>query len=342
MDAANMLKPALARGDLRAIGATTLDEYRKHIEKDAALARRFQPVLVDQPTVEATIAILRGLKERYEVHHGIRIRDAALIARSDAEQPLHHRALPAGQGDRPGGRGGQQDQDGDRQHAVPDRPAGTPPDAAAHRGTGAQARARRRLQGAPRRALARGGRALRAAGWRCGPSGCARRRSSRASARSRRSSRSCARARSRRAGRATSARPPRSCTAASRRWRRRSPRRAPSLRACRARRAATSRKRSPRKTSPPSSPSGRGSPSRKMLESEMQKLLRMEDELRKRVVGQDDALVAVANAVRRSRAGLWRRTAPDRLLHLPRADGRRQDGDWRGRSRTSCSTTSGR
>jgi ATP-dependent Clp protease ATP-binding subunit ClpB len=80
MDAANMLKPALARGDLRAIGATTLDEFRKHIEKDAALARRFQPVLVDQPTVEATIAILRGLKERYEVHHGIRIRDAALVS----------------------------------------------------------------------------------------------------------------------------------------------------------------------------------------------------------------------------------------------------------------------
>jgi len=80
MDAANMLKPALARGELRAIGATTLDEYRKHIEKDAALARRFQPVMVDQPTVEATIAILRGLKERYEVHHGIRIQDAALVS----------------------------------------------------------------------------------------------------------------------------------------------------------------------------------------------------------------------------------------------------------------------
>ncbi len=80
MDAANMLKPALARGELRAIGATTLDEYRKHIEKDAALERRFQPVFVDQPTVEDTIAILRGLKERYEVHHGIRILDAALVA----------------------------------------------------------------------------------------------------------------------------------------------------------------------------------------------------------------------------------------------------------------------
>jgi ATP-dependent Clp protease ATP-binding subunit ClpB len=80
MDAANMLKPALARGELRAIGATTLDEYRKRIEKDAALERRFQPVIVDQPSVEATIAILRGLKARYETHHGIRIQDPALIA----------------------------------------------------------------------------------------------------------------------------------------------------------------------------------------------------------------------------------------------------------------------
>ncbi|XXU74736.1 ATP-dependent chaperone ClpB [Sorangium sp. So ce1151] len=80
MDAANMLKPALARGELRCIGATTLDEYRKRIEKDAALERRFQQVLVSQPSVEDTIAILRGLKEKYEVHHGIRIQDAALVA----------------------------------------------------------------------------------------------------------------------------------------------------------------------------------------------------------------------------------------------------------------------
>nr|WP_284721628.1 ATP-dependent chaperone ClpB [Polyangium sorediatum] len=80
MDAANMLKPALARGELRCIGATTLDEYRKRIEKDAALERRFQPVLVGEPSVEDTIAILRGLKERYEIHHGIRIQDAALVA----------------------------------------------------------------------------------------------------------------------------------------------------------------------------------------------------------------------------------------------------------------------
>ncbi len=80
MDAGNMLKPALARGELRTVGATTLDEYRKYIEKDPALERRFQPVKVDEPSVQDTIAILRGLKERYEVHHGVRIQDAALIA----------------------------------------------------------------------------------------------------------------------------------------------------------------------------------------------------------------------------------------------------------------------
>jgi ATP-dependent Clp protease ATP-binding subunit ClpB len=80
MDAANLLKPMLARGELHLIGATTLDEYRKHIEKDAALERRFQPVIVDQPNVEDTISILRGLKERYEVHHGVRIKDSALVA----------------------------------------------------------------------------------------------------------------------------------------------------------------------------------------------------------------------------------------------------------------------
>jgi ATP-dependent Clp protease ATP-binding subunit ClpB len=80
MDASNLLKPALARGELHCVGATTLDEYRKHVEKDAALERRFQPVFVGEPSVEDTIAILRGLKERYEVHHGIRIKDSALVA----------------------------------------------------------------------------------------------------------------------------------------------------------------------------------------------------------------------------------------------------------------------
>jgi len=80
MDAANLIKPALARGELHCIGATTLDEYRKHVEKDAALARRFQPVMVDEPTVEDTVSILRGIKEKYELHHGVRISDSALVA----------------------------------------------------------------------------------------------------------------------------------------------------------------------------------------------------------------------------------------------------------------------
>ncbi|MEO1441937.1 MAG: AAA family ATPase, partial [Chloroflexota bacterium] len=90
MDAGNMLKPMLARGELRMVGATTLDEYRQYIEKDAALERRFQPVFVDEPSVEDTISILRGLKERYEVHHGVRIQDGAVIAAAT----LSHRYLP--------------------------------------------------------------------------------------------------------------------------------------------------------------------------------------------------------------------------------------------------------
>src|SRR5438046_6217137 len=80
MDAANLLKPALARGELRCIGATTLDEYRKHVEKDPALERRFQPVTVREPSVEETIAILRGLKDKYEIHHKVKIKDTALVA----------------------------------------------------------------------------------------------------------------------------------------------------------------------------------------------------------------------------------------------------------------------
>ena len=80
IDAANLLKPALARGDLRCIGATTLTEYKKHVEKDAALARRFQTVIVGEPSVDDTIAILRGLKEKFEIHHGVRIKDAAILA----------------------------------------------------------------------------------------------------------------------------------------------------------------------------------------------------------------------------------------------------------------------
>ena len=95
VDAANLLKPMLARGELRAVGATTLEEYRKHIEKDAALERRFQPVMVGEPSVQDTIAILRGLKERYEVHHGVRIQDSALIAAATlSDRYISDRFLP--------------------------------------------------------------------------------------------------------------------------------------------------------------------------------------------------------------------------------------------------------
>ncbi len=113
MDAGNLLKPMLARGELHCIGATTLNEYRQYIEKDAALERRFQPVLVDQPTVEDTISILRGLRERFEVFHGVKIQDNALVECRRAEPPLHHRPLFARQGDRPGGRSVRDDPHGD-------------------------------------------------------------------------------------------------------------------------------------------------------------------------------------------------------------------------------------
>jgi ATP-dependent Clp protease ATP-binding subunit ClpB len=95
MDASNLLKPALARGDLRCIGATTIDEYRKYLEKDAALERRFQPVLILEPDVEDTISILRGLKEKYEVHHGVRITDSAIIAAAQlSDRYISDRFLP--------------------------------------------------------------------------------------------------------------------------------------------------------------------------------------------------------------------------------------------------------
>ena len=122
-DASNMLKPQLARGELRAIGATTLDEYRKYIEKDAALERRFQPIMVEEPSVEDTIAILRGLKERYEVHHGVRIQDAAAYRSGHTLSPLYQRPIPARQSRGPRRRGRLTPQDRTRFHAHGNRPA---------------------------------------------------------------------------------------------------------------------------------------------------------------------------------------------------------------------------
>ena len=114
MDAGNMLKPMLARGELRMVGATTLDEYRERIEKDPALERRFQQVFVGEPSVEDTIAILRGLKERYEAHHKVRDRRRRAGRRRHPLRPLHHRPPAARQGDRPDRRGRVPAADGDR------------------------------------------------------------------------------------------------------------------------------------------------------------------------------------------------------------------------------------
>ncbi len=147
MDASNLLKPALARGELHCVGATTLDEYRKHVEKDAALARRFQPVMVEEPTVEDTISILRGIKEKYELHHGVRISRFCLGRGGNPVAPLYHRSFPAGQGHRPDGRGCQQAAHGSRQQA---RRAGCarPSDPAiADRGRSAESRGRSGVEG---------------------------------------------------------------------------------------------------------------------------------------------------------------------------------------------------
>ena len=155
MDAGNMLKPLLARGELRLVGATTLDEYRQHIEKDAALERRFQQVFVGEPSVEDTIAILRGLKERYEAHHKVEIEDAALVAAASAVGPLHQRPPAARQGDRPRRRGGVAAADGDRLQPGRDRRAPAIRRPAQDGGAAPRAGDRRRLGGAAR-AAARG------------------------------------------------------------------------------------------------------------------------------------------------------------------------------------------
>ena len=149
MDASNMLKPALARGELRAIGATTLNEYKKYIEKDPALERRFQPVLVSEPTVEDTIAILRGLKERYEVHHGVRIKDAAILAAATLVAPLHLRPVLAGQSDRSDRRSRGQPAHADRFAARGDRRDRAAHHATGNRAAGAAEGNRRAFQGTP-------------------------------------------------------------------------------------------------------------------------------------------------------------------------------------------------
>ena len=171
MDAGNMLKPMLARGELHMIGATTLDEYRKHIEKDAALERRFQPVLVDEPSVEDAISILRGLRERLEVFHGVKIQDARSGRRRGAQPPLHHRPVPARQGDRPRRRGVRDAAHGDRLDAGRARRADPAGDPSRDRGGGAGQGEGQGQQGRASRSCARSSPTCGPRRMRCGPSG---------------------------------------------------------------------------------------------------------------------------------------------------------------------------
>ena len=334
-----MIKPMLARGELRMIGATTLDEYRKHIEKDPALERRFQQVFVGEPSVEDTIAILRGLKERYEVHHGVRIQDAALVAAA----VLSNRYIPGRQ--------------------LPDKAIDLVDEAASRLRIEIDSmpfeidvveRRIRQLeiekaalaketddgvQAAPGGARGGAGRARRAArrdgGALAGRAGRDRRDpraqgAARGSAHRRREGRARRRPRARR-------------------------------RAALRRRCASSRPRSRRRRARLDELQSTeqmlkeevdeediaeivakwtGVPVSRLMEGEMQKLVRMEDVLHSRVIGQDAAVTAVANAIRRSRAGLSDPNRPIGIVPVPRARPEWARPSSPARSRTSCSTTS--
>jgi ATP-dependent Clp protease ATP-binding subunit ClpB len=250
VDAANMLKPMLARGELRCVGATTLDEYRKHIEKDAALERRFQPVFVGEPSVSDTIAILRGLKERYEAHHKVRIRDAALVAAAVlSERYIADRQLPDKAIDLVDEAASRLKMEIESSPVELDeanrRVTQLEIELAALGGESDEVRApleaelaeaKERATGSPR-------------------AGRARRRRSTGSARSRSRSMRCGWRPSGRSAKATSSASPRSATASCRRSRR------SSRSATRSRPARWSRRRSTRTTSPPSWRAGRASPS---------------------------------------------------------------------------------
>ena len=325
MDASNLLKPMLARGELHTIGATTLDEYRKHIEKDAALERRFQPVLVDQPTVEETISILRGLRERYEVHHGVRITDSALVAAATlSDRYITERFLPDKAIDlvdeaasrlrmeidsmpieldelerrriqleieREALRKETDDASKARLAALEKELADLEEEAGAHEAAlgGREGRHRRdpRDQGRAReRWPVRIEQAEREADY----------------AHGRRAQVRDPQGADRPAGRAGGG-----------------ARRAPGAR------ARCSRRRSPPTTSPRSSAAWTGIPVSRLMEGETAKLIHMEERLHERVVGQDEA---IAGRVRRGppRAGRAQGPAPpDRLVPVPRPDRRRQD-----------------
>jgi ATP-dependent Clp protease ATP-binding subunit ClpB len=308
MDASNMLKPALARGELHAIGATTLDEYRKHIEKDAALERRFQPVFVGEPTLEDTIAILRGLKEKYEVHHGVRITDSAIVAAATlSDRYITDRFLPDKAIDLI-------DESASRCASSSTR---RPPRSTRSTGSCASCRSRRRRfrrRPTPRAPSASRPCAPRWRGWPSSsrgsrPGGTARRRHHRRAALQGRARRGEVRLRARRArGRpAACGRDPlrahpeleRALVEADERLR--------ELQAG----AAMLKEEVTEEEIAEVVAAWTGVPVSKLMEGEMAKLVHLEELLHERVIGQDEAVAAVSAAIRRSRAGL---SDPDRPI----------------------------
>ena len=323
MDAGNMIKPMLARGELRLIGATTLDEYRKHIEKDAALERRFQQVFVGQPSVEDTIAILRGLKERYEVHHGVRIQDAALVAAAVLSRPLRHRPLPARQGHRPDRRGRQPAAHRDRLDADRDRRRRAAHPSARDRARGAGQGDRRgvaRAPGALDQDLAnlREQSSAMKAHWQGEKDEIAEIRSLKEQLEARRAEADrferegdLARAAEIRYGQLPELEQKVDDATAA-------------LEVMQMTQKMLKEEVDAEDIAEVVS-KWTGVPVTRLLEGEVQKLVRMEEMLHERVVGQDEAVTAVANAIRRSRAGPVRPAPSDRLVHVPRPDRRRED-----------------
>ena len=301
-DAANMLKPPLARGELRCIGATTLDEYRKHIEKDPALERRFQPIYITEPSVEETIAILRGLKERYEVHHGVRIQDAALVAAATlSHRYITGRFLPDKAVDLMDEAASRLRMEQDSMPAELDQLERQIMQLEIE-----QNALRKEKDDASRERLKKIERdlanlkeqtaALKAA-WqneKAAINAISILNSQLEDARQQQEA-------AQRAG---------DLNLASQIQYGTHPRTAPQnspppKRIRRAARAhASSTRKSPRRTSPASSPPWSGVPVTRLLEGEREKLVNMEDRLRQRVIGQTEAIAAVANAVRRARSGL--------------------------------------
>ena len=324
MDASNMLKPMLARGELHTIGATTLDEYRKYIEKDAALERRFQPVMVGEPTVEDTISILRGLRERYEIHHGVKFKDSALVAAAVlSHRYITDRFLP------------------DKAIDLIDEAAATP------------AHGDRLDAGGARRGRSGASCSSRSSARRCARRRTRRRRSGcrssrRSSPTSRRRRTSWSRTGSRRRTRSRRSRKLKEeleqvrheieqaqrsgdYARASELQYGRLPELERQIKEQEARLAELQKAKRMLKEEVDEEDIAEvvsrwtGIPVSRLMEGEIQKLLRMEERLHQRVVGQDEAIGAVANAIRRARAGLQDPEPAARQLHLPRPDRRRQD-----------------